>query len=323
MIMKNTAILVLDTIHQDLLQVLLKHNFKLTEAYSWDREKLILEIKNYSGLIIRSRLTIDKTIIDAASNLKFIARYGAGMENIDVAYATGKNIKCLHAAAGNKDAVAEHALGMLLALMNNIPRADQEVRQYQWLRETNRGEELSGKTVGIIGYGNMGSAFAKRLQGFNVKVLVYDKYKTNYISQESWIKESTLEQIFAESDVLSLHTPLTSETNNMVNYKWLLNFKKPIYLINTSRGKVLNTADTLKLVEENRIKGLCLDVLEYEDTSFEQLKSAGNNPDIEKLFQSGKVILTPHIAGWSRQSHWKLAQVLGQEIILFWESNML
>jgi D-3-phosphoglycerate dehydrogenase len=306
----NWPILVIDTVHPMLLQLLVDNGFELTEAYQWNKEKILEEIPNYKGLVIRSRVTIDKAIIDKAVQLKFIARYGAGMENIDVAYAESKNIKCLHAAAGNKDAVAEHALGMLLNLFNNISKADAEVRQYQWLREENRGEELAGKTVGVIGYGNMGSAFAKRLQGFDVKVLVHDKYKKDFIEPATWIEECSLEKIQAEATVVSLHVPLTIETNGMANYKWLNAFKNSFYLINTARGKILNTADALSLMNENKIKGMCLDVLEYEDTSFEHLNASHQNETITALFNSQKVILTPHIAGWSQQSNIKLAHVL-------------
>ena len=311
----NWPILVIDTVHPLLHKLLIDQGFILTEGYDWNKEKISKELTNYKGLIIRSRITIDKEIIDAAKQLKFIARYGAGMENIDVAYAESKNIQCLHAAAGNKDAVAEHAIGMLLNLFNNISKADAEVRQYQWLREANRGEELAGKTVGIIGYGNMGSAFAKRLQGFDVKVLVYDKYKSNYIASAHWIEEASLERIQNEANVISLHIPLTNETNGMINYQWLSAFKLPIYLINTARGKVLNTADAMRLMQENKIKGMCLDVLEYEDTSFEHLNASHQNTTIKALFESPRVILTPHIAGWSHQSNIKLAEVLAAAII--------
>jgi D-3-phosphoglycerate dehydrogenase len=313
--MNKLPILVIDTVHPLLHQMLIENGFDLTEAYDWNKEKIIAEIANYRGLVIRSRIIIDKSIIDAGSQLKFIARYGAGMENIDVAYAKSKNIACLHAAAGNKDAVAEHALGMLLSLFNNLNKADAEVRTYQWIREANRGEELAGKTVGIIGYGNMGSAFAKRLQGFDVKVLVYDKYKKNFIENTSWIEESSLERLQQEANVVSLHVPLTIETNGMVNYQWINAFKQPIYLINTARGKILNTADAMRLMDENKVKGMCLDVLEYEDTSFEHLSAAHQNETITALFKSNKVILSPHIAGWSQQSNVKLAKVLAQAII--------
>lgn len=313
--MKDVKILVIDTVHPLLLEILSENNFNLTAAYEWDRSKIQTEISNYQGIIIRSRVTIDQQMIDAATQLKFIARFGAGMENIDVAYAQIKGIACLHAAAGNKDAVAEHALGMLLCLFNKINTADLEVRKYQWLREPNRGEELAGKTIGIIGYGNMGSAFAKRLQGFDVKVLVYDKYKKNYINESGWLEESSLEKIQQEADIISLHTPLTPETNGMVNYDWLKLFHKPIYLINTARGKILNTSDALQLMKENKILGMCLDVLEYEDTSFEHLNAAHQNTTISELFNSSKVVLTPHIAGWSHQSNVKLAKVLASEIL--------
>jgi D-3-phosphoglycerate dehydrogenase len=303
-------ILIIDTVHPILLNLLVEAGFELTEAYDWNKEKIIAEIHHFKGLVIRSRITIDKAIIDAATQLQFIARYGAGMENIDVVYAKSKSIDCLHAAAGNKDAVAEHALGMLLCLFNHINKADAEVRQYKWLREANRGEELAGKTVGIIGYGNMGSAFAKRLQGFEVKVLIYDKYKQHYISNNPNLIESSLERIQEEANVVSLHIPLTSETNGMINYSWMNAFKQPFYLINTARGKVLNTTDAVRLMDENKIKGMCLDVLEYEDTSFEHINAAHQNETIKALFNSPKVILTPHIAGWSQQSNIKLAQVL-------------
>lgn len=313
--MLNLPVLFIDTVHPELHELLLEHGFKITAGYDWNKEKILNEIGHYTGIVVRSRIPIDKEIIDKAKHLKFIARFGAGMENIDVSYAGEKQIKCLHAAAGNKDAVAEHALAMLLNLFNNISKADAEVRQYKWLREANRGEELAGKTVGIIGYGNMGSAFAKRLQGFDVNVLVYDKYKSNYIPESNWIRESTLEKVQQEATVVSLHVPLTPETNGMINYNWLNAFKHPLYLINTARGKILNTADAVRLLNENKIKGMCLDVLEYEDTSFEHLNAAHQNETIEVLFNSPKVVLTPHIAGWSQQSNSKLAKVLAAAII--------
>lgn len=313
--MINYPILVIDTVHPLLHEILSESGFSIVEAYDWNKEKIVKEIANFKGLVIRSRLTIDQEIIDAATQLKFIARYGAGMENIDVSYAESKKISCLHAAAGNKDAVAEHALGMLLGLFNNIIKADAEVRQYKWLREANRGEELAGKTVGIVGYGNMGSAFAKRLQGFDVKVLVYDKYKKNYLNNVPWLEECTLEKLQQEAQVLSLHIPLTAETNGLADYAWLNAFKNPFYLINTARGKVLNTADALRLMDENKIKGMCLDVLEYEDTSFEHINASHQNSTITSLFNSPKVILSPHIAGWSQQSNIKLAKVLAEAII--------
>lgn len=313
--MNNVKIMVIDTVHPLLLEILSTNNFDITAAYEWDKSKIKGEIMNYNGIIIRSRITIDQQIIDAAAQLKFIARFGAGMENIDVSYAQSKGIACLHAAEGNKDAVAEHALGMLLCLFNKINTADLEVRNYQWLREPNRGEELAGKTIGIIGYGNMGSAFAKRLQGFDVKVLVYDKYKNNYLKESDWLKESSLEQMHKEADIISLHTPLTSETNGMVNSNWLKLFHKPIYLINTARGKILNTSDALQMMKQNKVLGMCLDVLEYEDTSFEHINASHQNTTITELFNSPKVVLTPHIAGWSQQSNVKLAQVLANEIL--------
>ncbi|MFN7845654.1 MAG: NAD(P)-dependent oxidoreductase [Bacteroidota bacterium] len=321
--MNDKAVLVIDTVHPLLHQILLENNFIITEAYDWDKAKIIDQLPSYNGIVIRSRIKIDKEMIDAGKALKFIARFGAGMENIDVAYAKQKNIKCLHAAAGNKDAVAEHAIGMLLALFNHLNRADKQVRQYQWLREANRGEELAGKTVAVIGYGNMGSAFVQRLQGFNVRVLVYDKYKQNFLSNHSWAEESSLQRIQQEADVVSLHIPLTPETNGMINGEWLGAFKKPFYLINTARGKILRTADALELLNQNKILGMCLDVLEYEDTSFEHLNEQHQNETIKALFNSDKVILTPHIAGWSHQSNVKLAQALFEAIDTCYQSSSL
>ncbi|MCC6251954.1 MAG: hydroxyacid dehydrogenase [Bacteroidia bacterium] len=312
---EEKSVLVIDTVHPLIFEMLRERGYTLTEAYTWDKERIKEEIHQFEGVIIRSRIKLDKTIIDAGSKLQFIARYGAGMENIDVEYAESKNIRCLNAAAGNKDAVGEHALGMLLCLFNNINKANAEVRQYQWLREENRGEELAGKTVGIIGYGNMGSAFAQRLLGFDAEVLIYDKYKSNYLPAGSPYKESKLEDIFERAEVLSLHVPLTAETNGMFNYQWLSNIKKPFYLINTARGKILNTTDAVRLMQEQKIKGMCLDVLEYEDTSFEHLNAAHSNAALSYLMQSNKVVLTPHIAGWSHQSNYKLARELALAVL--------
>jgi len=253
------------------------------------------------------------------------------MENIDVAYATQKGIACVNSPEGNRDAVAEHALGMLLCLFNNITKANAEVKNGKWLREENRGIELCGKTVGIIGYGNMGAAFAQRIQGFGVKVLAYDKYKTNFGNE--FVKECSLQEIFEQADVLSLHTPLTEETNYLINDTFINSFKKPIYIINAARGKCLNTADLVKNIESGKVSGACLDVLEYEAVSFEgnaflhsAKPSKKNKSDeliddkdiprpMQYLMKSDKAILTPHIAGWTHESNIKLAKFLAEKII--------
>ena len=242
-------------------------------------------------------------------NLKFIARSGAGMENIDLNYCNQKNIVCFNSPEGNRDAVAEHALGMLLSLFNKIHIADNEIRNGKWNREKNRGIELSGKTIGIIGYGNTGSAFAERLKGFNVNILVFDKYKKKY--GNSFVKERSMKKIFAEADVLSLHIPLTEETKYLVNDAFIKKFKKKLFLINTSRGPIVKTDDLVKNLKRGKILGACLDVIEYEEGSFEKMEDGSA---FEFLKKSENVILTPHIAGWTVESYRKLSQILADKI---------
>ena len=306
-------ILFIDSNHPLLHETLEKSGHTCDLNYQWTIEEIKNNIHLYDGIVIRSKIKITKEIIDKAVKLKFIARAGAGMENIDVEYAESKGIKCLHAPEGNRDAVAEQALGMLLSLFNNLCRANQEVREGKWIREGNRGIELMGKTVGIIGYGNMGSAFAERLKGFGVKVLVYDKYKNGF--GNDFIIETTLEHIFAESDVLSLHTPLTEETEYLINDSFIRKFKKNIYIINTARGKCLNTADLVKNIKSGKVSGACLDVLEYEMVSFETLDSRNLPEAFQYLIKSDNVMLSPHIAGWTKESNEKTARVLAEKII--------
>lgn len=282
--------------------------FSLEEIYS--------QLSDTNGIVIRSRVTINKKFLDKATALKFIARCGAGMESIDVEYASQKGISCLNSPEGNRNAVGEHALGMLLMLFNNLNRADRQVRAGEWIREKNRGHELEGKTVGIIGFGNMGSAFAEKLKGFNCSVLAFDKYKTGFTND--FVQETTLEEIKQQADVLSLHIPLTTETEFFINEKFISSFDKPFYLINTARGKCVSTHDLVNGLKSGKILGACLDVYEYEDASFEKfsIESAGltSNPDWVYLTQSEKVILTPHIAGWTFESLRKIAEVLVAKI---------
>ena len=301
-------VLFIDSNHSLLHETLEKAGHTCDLNYTWTKEEIVNNIHLYDGIVIRSKIKITKEIIDKAVKLKFIARAGAGMENIDVTYAESKGIKCLHAPEGNRDGVGEHALGMLLGLFNNLCKADKEVREGKWIREGNRGVELSGKTVGIIGYGNMGSAFAERLKGFGVKVLAYDKYKNGFEN------ESSLQQLFAEADVLSLHVPLTDETQYMINDTFINKFKKNIYIINTARGKCLNTADLVKNLRSGKVLGSCLDVLEYEVISFENLDAANLPEPFQYLIKSDKVVLSPHIAGWTFESHEKIARVLAEKI---------
>lgn len=297
-------ILFIDTVHPLLKQELEKENHICDSAYNKSKTEIQQIISNYQGIIIRSRFKIDKQFIDCGSNLKFIARAGSGLENIDVEYAKNKNIHCYNAAEGNRQAVAEHALGMLLSLFNNLNNADQEVREGKWERERNRGIELAGKTVGIIGYGNNGSAFAEVLKGFNVKILAYDKYLTNYP------QKSSMETINKEADIISLHVPLTDETTYLVDDNFIKRFVKNFYLINTARGKCVNTKNLVKALENKKIKGACLDVLEYEKTSFENLSKDGLKSDMQYLMNAQNTILSPHIAGWTAESNVKIAAVL-------------
>lgn len=306
-------ILFIDSNHPVLHQTLEKAGHSCDLQYKWTLEEIISHVHLYDGIVIRSRVKINKEIIDRATRLKFIARAGAGMENIDTVYAENKGIRCLLAPEGNRDAVAEHALGMLLSLFNNLCRANREVREGKWIREGNRGVELMGKTVGIIGFGNMGSAFAERLRGFGVNVLAYDKYKIGF--GNSFVQEVPLERIFEEADVLSLHTPLTEETRNLINHSFIGQFKKNIYIINTARGKSLNTADLVVNLKSGKVLGACLDVLEYEMTSFENLDITTLPEAFQYLIQSDKIMLSSHIAGWTHESNEKIARILAEKIL--------
>jgi len=304
-------ILFIDSVHPLIREELTGMGFHCDFFPGYGRAEFLSIADQYTGIIIRSKITLDKEFLDKASSLKFIGRVGAGMESIDVDYAQSKGIRCLNSPEGNRDAVGEHALGMLLSLMNNLSRADQQVRKGVWNREGNRGTEIKGKTVGIIGYGNMGSSFAQRLKGFDAHVISYDKYKTAYSDGNT--RETSLEEIFRESDILSLHVPLTPETTFMVDDAFMQKFRKSIWLINTSRGQVLKTMDLVKNIKEGKVTGAALDVLEFEDASFEQI--SGKMPEeLGFLLGSDRVILTPHIAGWTHESNIRLATVLVEKI---------
>jgi len=306
-------VLFIDSNHPKLHEKLISNGFECDLFWDKPKEELISLLPQYDCLVIRSKFKITAELIDNAKNLKCIARAGAGMENIDMEYATKKGIVCVHAPEGNKDAVGEHAVAMLLNLFNNINRADRELRNGKWIREGNRGIELKDKTVGIIGYGNMGSSFAQCLIGFGCKILVYDKYKKNFGNET--IKEVTLEEIFEHADIVSLHTPLTNETYYLLNDTFFSSFKKSIYVINTARGKCLNTVDLVTNMKSGKVLGACLDVLEYESVSFEQINSSEIPSPLHYLIQSDKTILTPHIAGWTHESNIKIAEVLADKII--------
>jgi len=311
--MSVPKVIFIDKVHPILFEKLNAAGYECEWQTDMNREGILTKISEYEGAVIRSKFKFDREVLDAAGRLKWIARSGAGMENIDMAYAKNKGIACFNSPEGNRDAVAEHAIGMLLMLFNQLKRGDQEVRKGLWNREANRGIELKGKTVGILGYGYMGAAFAQRLKGFGVKVIAYDKYKKDFGSE--LVEEVYEAQLFAESDVLSIHLPLTEETTFLIDKAYLNKFKKPIYLINTARGKNLKTAALIEALESGKVLGACLDVLEYESHSFEKLKSGDLPKNFKKLAQSEKVTLSPHVAGWTVESYEKLSAVLAEKIL--------
>jgi D-3-phosphoglycerate dehydrogenase len=312
-------ILHLDINHPLLIKQLQDLGFTNHEDYFSSKEDIKNKIHQYDGIIIRSRFTIDKQFLDKATNLKFIGRVGAGLENIDCDDADQKGIYLISAPEGNRNAVGEHTLGMLLSLFNKLNKADKEVREGKWLREDNRGVELDGKTVGLIGYGNMGKAFAKKLKGFDVEVLCYD-IKDN-VGDEN-CKQVSLSEFQKKVDVVSLHTPETPLTINMINAEFINQFVKPFWLINTARGKSVVTKDLAEALQSGKILGAGLDVLEYEKSSFEEMfkgvvgsSAVDNLPEaFQNLIKSGKVLLTPHVAGWTTESKEKLAQTIVDKI---------
>lgn len=306
-------ILHLDKNHPLLLEKLSEAGFINEENYKASKAEIEEIISNYEGIVIRSRFNIDKQFLDAAKNLKFIARVGAGLESIDTEYAEKLGIKLIAAPEGNRNAVGEHALGMLLSLFNNLTKADSEVKNGLWNREANRGIELDGKTVGIIGYGNMGKAFAKKLRGFDCEVLCFD-IKENVGDENA--KQISLQKLQQNADVLSLHTPWTPLTDKMINSEFINSFSKPFWLINTARGKSVVTADLVSALKAGKILGAGLDVLEFEKLSFETLFDSDNLPNsLKELFAMDNVILSPHIAGWTVESKEKLATVIAEKII--------
>ncbi|RXP64499.1 hydroxyacid dehydrogenase [Lutibacter sp. HS1-25] len=305
-------VLLIDTNHEILQNGLEKLGCICDSDYTSSKLQIEEKINNYDGIVIRSRFKIDQQFIDKASKLKFIARVGAGLESIDVSYAEKKGIHLIAAPEGNRNAVGEHALGMLLALFNNLKKADLEIREGKWLREANRGVELDGKTVGIIGYGNMGKAFAKKLKGFDVEVICYD-IKEGVGDQNC--KQVSLSELQEKADVLSLHTPFNALSHNMFNADFIKKFKKPFYLINTARGSAVVTKDLVEALKSKKVLGACLDVLEYEKLSFENLFENNNLPEaFGYLIKAENVLLSPHIAGWTVESNVKLAQTIVDKV---------
>jgi D-3-phosphoglycerate dehydrogenase / 2-oxoglutarate reductase len=304
-------VLFADENHPVLPERLTEAGFECDLAWDLSAAELQSKLPDYDALVLRSRFRITAELIDRCPRLKCIGRVGAGMENIDVAHAASKGVACVCAPEGNRDAVGEHAIAMLLMMLNKVKKADAEVRNGIWLRAENRGTEIMGKTVGIIGFGNTGSSFAMKLSGFGCRVLAYDKYKQGFGG--ALAEETSMEKIFEACDIVSIHVPLTVETRGLVDAAFISKFMKPFYFINTSRGACVNTADLTEALKSGKIIGACLDVLEYEKSSFEGLDEMP--APLKYLFSSDRVILTPHIAGWTHESNYKMSVIVADRVI--------
>ena len=300
-------ILIADHLHPSFKLEAEKLGFECDELPLISREETLKILKNYSGIAIRTKFQVDKELIEAGTSLQFIARAGAGMDNVDEEYAQTKGIICINAPEGNRDAVAEHVIGMLLSLLNNFRKADNEVRNGIWNREGNRGWEIKGRTLAIIGYGNTGQMLARKLSGFEVKVIAYDKYKTGF--SDKYAEEVSMEQVVKHADILSFHIPLTFETRQLFNEEYLFHFKKPIFLLNASRGEVVNTRAVLNGIREGKIMGAGLDVLEVE-----KFPALSEQEWFKELTENQKVILSPHVAGWTHESYRRISEVLAKKL---------
>ena len=312
-------VLFLDTVHPLLERRLVNMGFNCEYDYSSNRTSILKNISIYDGIIIRSRIKIDVEFLSAAKKLKFIARSGSGLENIDCKEAEKRGVTLFSAPEGNRQAVGEHAVGMILSLFNKLSIGDTQIRSGKWNREANRGVELSEKTIGIIGYGNTGRAFAKCLSGFNCKVLAYDKNKKNF--SDDYVQESSLEDIQNKSDIISFHTPYDESTHHYLNEAFIKKMNKPFYVINTARGKVINTSDFIKGLKSKKIQGACLDVLEYEKGTFENTFSEKIDADFQYLLSCKNILLSPHVAGWTFESYEKLSNVLADKIECFYNAK--
>ncbi|MDH4089975.1 MAG: phosphoglycerate dehydrogenase [Cyclobacteriaceae bacterium] len=307
--MSTLKCLVIDAVHDSLFSMLAEIGWEADYQPDISRNQIKAVLSGYAGLILRSKTNVDQDLLGEHPNIKFVGRAGAGLDMLDMKYLTDKGIAVLHASEGNRDAVGEFTVGLLLSLLRNIPKADRGVKEFIWDREGNRGEEIMGKTVGIIGYGNMGNAFARRLAGFECNVLAFDKYKTGF--SDKFCKEVQMNSIEEEADILSLHIPLTLETRNLVNLNYLTRFKKRIILINTARGEIVSLSDLAEMMDAGRVRGAALDVLENEKLdklTNEQLLA------FNLLRNRPNVVFTPHVAGWTFDSHIKINVALVQKI---------
>jgi D-3-phosphoglycerate dehydrogenase len=306
----------IDTVHSILKERLNIFGFDCIDVTQFPNIEVVEHLKDAIGIVIRSKITLSREIISQLLDLQFIARSGSGLENIDVAYCKERNIQLFNSPEGNRNAVAEHAVGMLLSLMNNIPKANGEIRNGIWDREGNRGEEIEGKTIGIIGFGNNGAAFAKKWRGFDVKVMAYDKYKSGF--GDHFVQECTLNAIQEQADVISFHIPQNEETIHMFNEAFLAQCQKEIFLLNLARGKIVHTLTLVDGLKNNKIKGACLDVLEFEKSSFETFFDQEHTEELEYILNSEKVLLSPHVGGWTKESYFKLSNVLADKIIMYY-----
>ena len=305
-------ILITDNVDSLFLELLKKNNIKYNLSINEDRNTILKKIHLFTGLVVRNRIQIDENFLNQAKSLKFIARYGSGMDSINTQKAKELGIICFNSAEGNSNAVAEHGLGLLLCLLHNINKSMSELKNKKWNRESNRGHEIEGKTIGIIGYGNTGSEFAKKLYNFNCKVIAYDKFKSGF--SNNFVEEADMKSIYQNSDIISFHIPLQKDTFHLFNSKFIQNMNKPFYIINTSRGKIINTHDLIGGIQSKKILGAALDVHESEDQTFNKLDF---NQAFNYLLNCENVILTPHIAGLTKESNKKLSSVLIEKILQF------
>ncbi len=303
------TILIADEMHPSLFLMLTEAGFGFEYQPTITRAELLDRIAPFNGLIIRSKTTVDEPLLQRAPNLRFVGRAGAGLDLIDLEAVTNRNIRVFHAGEGNRDAVGEHAVGMLLGLLANIVRADAEVRRGVWDREGNRGYELGSLTVGIIGYGNNGQATARRLSGFGCRVLCYDKFRTDY--GDTYAQATPLAQLLTQADVISLHIPLTDDTRQLVNDEWIAQIGKPFYLMNVARGEIVSLAALVRGLESGKVRGACLDVLENEKLA---KLSPEQQASFEYLRHSDRVVLTPHVAGWTHESYVRINEVLVRQL---------
>lgn len=316
---EHPRVLFVESVHEELHNRLTATGFECEHNYFIGRNELLLRVGEFTGLVLRGRFVIDRAFIDAAQSLRFIARSGSGLEHIDMAYAKSKGIEVFSSPEGNRDAVGEHVVGMLLSLFNRIHLADREVRSGFWRREENRGIELRGKTVAIIGYGQMGSSVARKLIGFDCRVIAHDKYLPSLPDTSATLV--SLPMLFSEADVVSLHLPLSEETHHYADSLFFNSFKKPIWFVNTARGRHTDTAALADAIKSGRVNGACLDVLEYEKATLEGLEFGALPEPLRYLYESEKVIFTPHVAGWTAESYRKLSDVLADKILAWWNTT--